>query len=134
MKSDETKHILKLCDALIELAQDIKAFVSAFDAPQAPAFDLEAAYALYPRKIGRTPGFKRLKKEIKTKADYDDLMAALTRFGEFVKGRDPQYIPYFSTWANQWRDWINPDPAQLASGYYAQFLRLSNAGDNGTDT
>lgn len=130
----DTKHVMKLCDALIEMAQDIKAQVSLMGSEPKPAFDIEAAYALYPRKIGKTPGIRRLKKEIKTKADYDDLMAAVARFVEFIKGRDPQYIPYFSTWANQWRDWINPDPAQLASGYYAQFLRLSNAGDHGPNT
>jgi hypothetical protein len=128
-----TKYVLKLCDEMIDLANQIKTYVTSFENSTRLEFDLDAIYALYPRKIGKTPGLRKLKKEIKTKGDYDDAITAATRFAEFIKGRDPQYIPYFSTWANQWRDWINPDPAQLASGYYAQFLRLSNAEAHGSD-
>lgn len=69
-------------------------------------FDLEKLYKGYPRKKGKTPGLKKLAKEIKTEADYLALAEAIKNYAADSAGKDAQYIQFFSTFAGQWRDWI----------------------------
>jgi hypothetical protein len=69
-------------------------------------FDLENLYQGYPRKRGKIPGLEKLAKEIKTDADYLDLAEAIKNYAAEVVGREEQHILYFSTFAGQWRDWI----------------------------
>lgn len=69
-------------------------------------FDLEKLYKEYPRKKGKTPGLKKLAKEIKTEADYLALAEAIKNYAADSAGKDAQYIQFFSTFAGQWRDWI----------------------------
>lgn len=66
-------------------------------------FDLEALYAKYPRKEGRSKGMEKLRKQIKTRKDYDDCERALAiycRSETVLKG----FIKTFATWVNSWRD------------------------------
>lgn len=72
------------------------------------AFDLEAAYRLYPRKEGKKRGLEKLAKAVKTPGDYASLMAAVKAYAEHRRGQDPQFTKHFDTWAGEWEDWI-PD-------------------------
>lgn len=67
------------------------------------------AYEIYPRKLGKTPGIKRLTKDIKNDKDCEDLILASENHARAMKGRETGFVPYFSTWVSEWRDWINPD-------------------------
>jgi hypothetical protein len=73
--------------------------------------EFERLYQLYPRKLGKQEGLKKLKTHLKTPDDIQLFGSALTRFLKYHsdKGTDPQYIPYFSTFVSSWRDWIEED-------------------------
>lgn len=73
--------------------------------------ELESIYSEYPRKVGKSDAFKRLKKSLKTKGDLDDLRTAVRRFGAYCvrKNTKKEYIPYFSTFASNWRDYLEAD-------------------------
>ena len=73
------------------------------------SFDLETAYKLYPKKRGKTPGLKKLKKEIQTERDYDQLVLAIQNYAKEVRGKDMQYVLHFKSFVSEWRDWINPE-------------------------
>lgn len=68
---------------------------------------LEDLYELYPRKRGRTKGLAKARREIKTEKDYNDLKKAIENYSSEVSGSDQQFIMYFSTFMNQWRDWYD---------------------------
>lgn len=93
---------------------------------QAVGFDLDAIYSEYPRKVGRGPGIKALKKQIKTAADFSKAMQGVIAFAVAMKseGRPVDKIPYFSTWANQeqWRDYAEmPATAEPTERQYKNF-------------
>jgi hypothetical protein len=69
-------------------------------------FDLDAVYEAYPRKKGKTPGMKIAQREIRTRADYAAFDAAVKSYAAEVTGRKPDHVLYFSTFMNQWRDYI----------------------------
>lgn len=74
------------------------------------SFDLDKIYQTYPRKQGKSSGLRKLKGMIKTSEDYESLKIAIERFVEFHRSKhtEPQFIPHFSTFVNQWRDWLDP--------------------------
>ena len=93
-----------------------------FEAPEKPlvggggsqiADALRKAYALYPRKQGKTPGLTRLKPQIKTLEDAEAFTQAVKNFRRQMEheGREVDKILYFSTFCSKtnWVDWINPD-------------------------
>lgn len=93
-----------------------------FEAPEKPlvggggsqiADALRKAYALYPRKAGKTPGLTRLKPQIKTLEDAEAFTQAVKNFRRQMEheGREVDKILYFSTFCSKtnWVDWINPD-------------------------
>jgi hypothetical protein len=65
-------------------------------------------WAQYPRKLGKPDAIKRFKRDILEEKDVDDLKIALKNFlnSRQAKG-DPKFIPYGSTWFNNWQDWIH---------------------------
>lgn len=75
---------------------------------RAPSFDLESVYRKYPRKKGKTPGMKKLKTDIKTPEDLQNLEKAIVRY---CQSPDVQrgYVMNFDTFARQWRDWLDED-------------------------
>jgi hypothetical protein len=75
-----------------------------------PKFDLESIYQGYPRKRGKIPGMKKLSKEILSETDLEQLAAAVANFAKDSEGKEPQFVMHFSTFANQWRDWIEVEP------------------------
>ena len=78
--------------------------------PQKPNFTpgIEALYEIYPRKRGKTPGIKKLASEIKTQDDLMLLETAIKNYAEEMRGTDREFILHFSTFAGQWRDWLDP--------------------------
>jgi hypothetical protein len=73
--------------------------------------DLEEIYKLYPKKLGKSPGMKKARRVIKTVFDVDDLRMAVENYKKYLarENTPPQYIMYFSTFMNQWEDWIELD-------------------------
>lgn len=86
------------------------------------AFDFEIPYATYPLKKGKTPGFKKLSRDVKTEVDFENLKKASINYAEETKlnNTPQQFIKHFSTFANQWRDWVDFVPS--AKGKSAQPL------------
>lgn len=72
---------------------------------------LAALYRDYPRKEGKSGGMKRLARDLKAGATLDELNRALQRFVEHhrKKGTEKNYLPHFSTWTSEWRDWLEDD-------------------------
>jgi len=70
--------------------------------------DIEKIYAeLYPLKKGKQKGVAKLAKELKTDQDIENFKQAVTRYSASIK--DPNYIKHFSTFANEWTDWLDKD-------------------------
>jgi len=77
----------------------------------ASEFDLEALYALYPRKRGRQKGLKALARLVKTPEDHERMRERILAFRAEceAKATPQQYIPHFSTWVNERRDLDEPE-------------------------
>lgn len=68
--------------------------------------DLENVYELYPRKEGKSEGFKKAEAQIKTPEDLENLKRAVMIYREKA---DPAYLKHFSTFMTSWRDCLDPD-------------------------
>lgn len=88
-----------------------------------PAVDksaIEAAYQNYPRKIGRKAGITKAIQLCQEGLSVKDLEKAIENFANFVKGRDTNKIPYFSTFMNSQIDDFLPEnysPEKASSRY-----------------
>lgn len=78
-------------------------------------FDLEAAYKLYPKKMGKARGMKKLVRDIQTKEQYDSFVSAILKFTNYhrKKGTEEAYFPHFCTFVNNWEDWLDEDAGKL---------------------
>lgn len=77
--------------------------------------DLEAAYQAYPRKEGKSDGMKRLKAQVKTRADLEALKRAIANYVEQQRlDGNTQYLKHFSTFTSEWRDWVDWKPQAKA--------------------
>lgn len=74
------------------------------------------AYDLYPRKMGKSAGMTKALHQCKTFKDACDLEIAVSRYIAYVvsEGTERQYIMYFSTFVNQWRDWLDAETGTTA--------------------
>lgn len=86
------------------------------DASKNPAFDFEAAYTLYPLKIGKAEALKRFKDQIKTQQDFDNLtLKAIPHYRAYLtreSWRKPkQFDTFLGTKASGffWHDWIDSE-------------------------
>lgn len=69
---------------------------------------LESLYfSLYPRKIGKTKGISKLLSSMKSDEDLALLEKSIKNYAEHVAGKSPEYIKHFSTFASEWRDWVD---------------------------
>ena len=75
------------------------------------ATELETLYRKYPKKVKKAEGMRRLRTSVRTKEDLANLELALEKFCEYHRreGTEARYVPLFSTFANSWKDWIDPD-------------------------
>ena len=67
----------------------------------------DSLWEQYPRKLGKPAALKHFLQTVTRPEDEVDINNALKNFlsSRQAKG-DPQYIPYGSTWFNNWQDWI----------------------------
>ena len=82
-----------------------------------PQFDFVALYAKYPRKEGKSGGFRIFLRDVKTAEDFQSLDRALDRYIEMLRREktEAQYIMHFSTFMGRWRDFLDPDFGTSAS-------------------
>ena len=77
-----------------------------------PRDRLEEIYAAYPRKQGKSAGFAKLERELKSFQDVEVFATAVEKFAQVMakENRSQKYIPIFSTFVNsQWRDYLDAD-------------------------
>jgi hypothetical protein len=79
--------------------------------PSTPKFLFQELYEIYPKKMGRAQGIKKCEREIRSPEEFQALKKAIENFSKFHRTRntEAQYLPYFSTFMNFWRDWLDPD-------------------------
>lgn len=72
--------------------------------------DLESLYRRFPRKQGKSYGLKHLKTMIKGPAVFVEVSTSLDNYLAHLKREktEPEFIMHFSTWVNEWRDWLDP--------------------------
>lgn len=73
--------------------------------------NFQEIYSQYPKKKGKSVGYKVFCREIKTPEDLQSLQTSLERFREYHARNktDPRYLPYFSTYMGTWRECLDPD-------------------------
>lgn len=78
-------------------------------------FDLESLYQGYPRKVGKGKGISKLRSMLTKQEDYDSVGIAIRNYASYCKthGIEPRFIKHFSTFVNEWRDWLDPDPSVM---------------------
>ncbi len=77
-----------------------------------PVFDLEFLYREYPLKEGKKGGLKVCKRVIKTQQDYENVLYAIRRYTAAKAGS--KFIQHFSTFMNNWEDWLDPQTGTVA--------------------
>lgn len=73
--------------------------------------ELELIYRAYPRKLGKSQGMRVARNQCKTLKTVEELRAAVRTYAKFLMETqtEPQFVMYFSTFMNQWRDWLDPE-------------------------
>jgi len=90
--------------------------------------NFEEIYKTYPRKIGKKEGMQKCKNKIKTEEKYNQLKVAVENYAKYVKSTNTQYIKHFSTFMNNWEDWIELDIQAAPTSALGEQLRgLFNA-------
>lgn len=90
-----------------------------------PTLDFEEIYAHYPRRgEGKKAGMEKLKKSIKTRAEYERFCRAVMNYVALcnMERRDRQYIKHWSTFCNNWEDYEELEAP--ASGVVSQLQRV----------
>lgn len=80
-------------------------------------FDFEEVYKKYPRKLGKSQGIKKLNQTIKKPEEFELLKKSVDSFLALMKKemRAADKIPYFSTFANSWRDYLEVDQEDFSA-------------------
>jgi hypothetical protein len=86
-------------------------------------FDFEELYFEYPRKIGKTRGFAKCKKTVRSELDYQLLKKAILNYKNYVGANriGQEYVKHFSTFMGEWRDWVD---------YQSEEVRLEKTATN----
>lgn len=82
---------------------------SAAPASEERRFDFDILYARYPNKEGKKRGFEKLKKTIKTEAEYRAFVSALDNYIKLCKEKDRirgGFVKMWSTFVNNWTDYL----------------------------
>ena len=92
--------------------------------PSSDALDLEALYALYPRKRGKARGLKLARAQITTPDQYAKLKAAIENYARAVKrdGAEAKYVKHFSSFmaAEVWPEYAETAETEPTDAYQAQ--------------
>lgn len=72
---------------------------------------VEEIYALYPRKRGRSKGFRVALTQCKSEELLQSLELAIKNYKDHLikEGTEARYILHFSTFMGQWKDWVCPE-------------------------
>jgi hypothetical protein len=108
VSANDQQSVSKRQPPTLTLTHTLKKKNNTYDQNHFAQDELERLYVLYPRKIGRQKGLKILAKQIKNQTELLDLERAIKNYSNHVKQQDPKYIKHWSTFANEWRDWIEP--------------------------
>ena len=73
-----------------------------------PKFDLEKLYSDFPRKKGKKRGMVTLARLCTSQKKYDAISKAIDNYAKYCEDKDVSYIKYFSTFMNEWEDWLEP--------------------------
>jgi len=103
VKQKRNKSVIDLSSKTLNLKQECN------------EFDIGALYSLYPRKIGKTRGIAKLKREIKSEQDYYLCVRAIENYAKSVRGKEMEYVKHFSSFVSEWRDWITHVEQKSAS-------------------
>ncbi len=70
---------------------------------------IEAAYQGYPRKLGKSPGMKIARREIRSLNAAETLKMAIWNYREHLKREktEAKFVMHFSTFMSQWTDWLD---------------------------
>lgn len=85
-----------------------------------PRFDFELHYQNYPKKQGKSAGLAKLKKLIKTEAEFKRFAVAMEQMQANWEGSELTYCPMFSSYVNArtWEDETQPAPSKEVSKYH----------------
>lgn len=83
-------------------------------------FDLESLFSIYPRKIGKKEGIKKLRSLVKNQTDLENIRLSIINYSDYCRNKDPKYIKHFDSFLSVWEDYrekiiekssssINPD-------------------------
>lgn len=85
--------------------------------------DLEAVYALFPRKLGKTRGMAKARATIRTKEDLARFTTATKNYAALVRreGTEDRFIKHWVTFVNCWQDYegMESKPAPVAHPSHA---------------
>lgn len=92
-------------------------------------FDLESIYAMYPKKEGKQKGLEKLKREIKTDQDFQDLLKAVKNYSQkcLDENTEQKYIKHFASFVSAWRDYLEYTPVRQISKTQNHFQELLKA-------
>jgi hypothetical protein len=78
------------------------------------SFDFESVYERYPIKKGKKAAMKKLASSIKTQEQFDAFAKAVNNYlAEIAHNKtEPRFIKHFSTFVNNYEDYLNPDVIQ----------------------
>ena len=109
VKTETKSDTLKIKDKRLEIKDKKYIKKKSSRAQKASPFerDIEALYFQYPRKEGKTRGLAKLTKDIKCDEDLLDLEKAIENYAKATVDKERQYIKLFSSFATEWRDWID---------------------------
>lgn len=71
---------------------------------------------LYPLKKGKTKGLAKLVRDIKSDSDLEDLRIAVSNYDADRKAEGYKFVKHFSTFAQEWQDWIEVAAPPQANG------------------
>jgi hypothetical protein len=74
------------------------------------SFDFDALYEKFPRKKGKKLGFTRMRRICTSQKKYDELRKAIDNYALYCEDFELTYVKYFSTFMNEYEDWINWSP------------------------
>jgi hypothetical protein len=73
-------------------------------------FDHESLYLLYPRRVKKKDGLRKLRTLIKTNEDFDSIKKAITNYTEYCSKNvsETKYVLHFDKFLRSWEDWLEP--------------------------
>lgn len=91
-------------------------------------FELEKLYEKYPRKEGKKRAFQILRRKLDSKKKMLQFEQALSNYIAILEAQktERQYIKQFSTFANNFEDYINPDPMLFQSEHNVNLDKFFN--------